>query len=598
MEGDGTEQDDADVEVMQVDGDDEVSEDKIIDPKEHADVPKVSAVDNARVPKSLRSPIRPPVSEVEKHNLTHLPYRHWCQVCVESKGKEDPHPRGKGDDDDKSGLPIISLDYQEMNEELQLRLIIGKDEATGMVIAHQAVCKGPKDSWLMRKIVADMKDMGRPDVVLKTDGEPAIVAVQDEVQSRRSGRTIPRNPAAYNPESNGPCEKAVQDVTGQVRTLKIGLEYRLKQKVSEADAIMQWAIEHAAFLINRYSVGHDGMTPYERLTGRKWNRPLVEFGETVLAKLALRKRQQGRLKKQKHKLSHRSVVAVWVGQIARTGEHVVIKQDGQAVRCRTVKRVPLEQRWDAVGIKEMKAVPRRPNPNGKDVENIEARIAAEEEHGVSKEPMQADEDAKLEEQAFAHRELRITDKVLDKYGSTPNCPGCAAKLGGPTTNRGHTAECRQRIYDAMDKEEDGRIKLEAVKKRMAKAETDKRMADDDGDGPAGRPLGRPQEEEETPVAATRGSKRRFENEPNTQRAPADGENAVEIEADGDAAMGGSSTTMTRTAFQSSVPSPRTRQWSRRGSMRSQTSSAGAKTMETQKTASVSDSRQSVGPRGP
>ena len=135
--------------------------------------------------------------------------------------------------------------------------------------------------------------------------------------------------------------------------------------------------------------------------------------------------------------------------------------------------------------------------------------------------MQADEDAKLEEQAFAHRELRITDKVLDKYGFTPNCPGCAAKLGGPTTNRGHTAECRQRIYDAMDKKEDGRMKLEAVKKRMAKAETDKRVTGDDGDGPAGSPSGPPQEEEgeTTPVAATRGSKRRFENEPNTLRAP-------------------------------------------------------------------------------
>ena len=206
----------------------------------------------------------------------------------------------------------------------------------------------------------------------------------------------------------------------------------------------------------------------------------------------------------------------------------------------------------------MKAVPRRPNPNGKDVENIEARIAAEEEHGASKEPMQVDEDAEREEQAFAHRELRITDKVLDKYGFTPNCPGCAAKLGGPTTNRGHTAECRQRIYDAMDKEEDGRIKLEAVKKRMAKAETDRRMASDDGDDPAGRPSGPPQEEEEkTPVVVTRGSKRRFENEPNTLRAPSGGENAVETEADGDAAMGGSSRKMTRTAFQSSVPRPRT-----------------------------------------
>ena len=88
-------------------------------------------------------------------------------------------------------------------------------------------------------------------------------------------------------------------LTAQVRTLKIALEYHIKEKISDTDGITMWAIEHAVFLLNRYSVGKDGMTPIERTTGRKWNRPLVEFGEVVLAKLALRRRQQGRAKKQK-----------------------------------------------------------------------------------------------------------------------------------------------------------------------------------------------------------------------------------------------------------------------------------------------------------
>ena len=267
------EQQEPETTVVQDDAEDDAGESESINLEASTTVPSCSAADNARIPKSLKSPIRPPQAEVDKHELTHLPYRPWCRVCVESKGKEDPHPRGRQDEDDKSGLPVVAFDYQEMNEELQLRLLVGKDEATGMVIAHQTVCKGPKDTWLMRKVVNDLKDIGRPDIMLKTDGEPAIVAVQDEIQSRRSGRTIPRNPAAYNPESNGPCEKAVQDVTAQVRTLKIALEYRIKQKITEVDGIMMWAIEHAAFLINRYSVGHDGMTPFERMTGRKWNRP-------------------------------------------------------------------------------------------------------------------------------------------------------------------------------------------------------------------------------------------------------------------------------------------------------------------------------------
>ena len=33
----------------------------------------------------------PSESEVEQHELTHLPFRNWCRHCVRAKGKESPH---------------------------------------------------------------------------------------------------------------------------------------------------------------------------------------------------------------------------------------------------------------------------------------------------------------------------------------------------------------------------------------------------------------------------------------------------------------------------------------------------------------------------
>ena len=141
-----------------------------------------------------------------------------------------------------------------------------------------------KDEWLLKQIVRDIQELGRSDIIFKTDGEPAIVAVQNAVQAMRKASTVPRNPPAYNPQSNGPCEKAVQDVTAQMRAIVIGLEARLGVTLVEGSAVFQWALEHATFLLNHFNVGKDGMTPYERLTKRKWNRPLVEFGEMILAK--------------------------------------------------------------------------------------------------------------------------------------------------------------------------------------------------------------------------------------------------------------------------------------------------------------------------
>ena len=76
----------------------------------------------------------------------------------------------------------------------------------------------------MRRLVKDLEDLGRRDVILTSDGEPAIVAVQSGIQSMRNRRAILRNPPAYDPNANGPCEKAVQDTADHMRVLKLALE--------------------------------------------------------------------------------------------------------------------------------------------------------------------------------------------------------------------------------------------------------------------------------------------------------------------------------------------------------------------------------------
>ena len=51
------------------------------------------------------------------------------------------------------------------------------------------------------------------------------------------------------------------------------------------------------------------------------------------------------------------------------------------------------------------------------------------------------------------RELRITKRLLEKFGHTDDCAGCIhSKLG--MTQRAHTLQCRTRIYLAMQVDED------------------------------------------------------------------------------------------------------------------------------------------------
>ena len=39
-----------------------------------------------------RHPGDPIDEEIERHNLTHCPFRSWCKFCFEVQGVEDPHP--------------------------------------------------------------------------------------------------------------------------------------------------------------------------------------------------------------------------------------------------------------------------------------------------------------------------------------------------------------------------------------------------------------------------------------------------------------------------------------------------------------------------
>ncbi len=315
--------------------------------------------------------------------MTHLPYRSWCNVCVRARGVEDPHRRGQAEEAESNALPIVAIDYNSIDEqakstdekECKVKTMVLKDERTGAVFQHVTTAKGPGDEWLVRRLCKDVEELGHADIILKSDGEPAIVAVQVAVQSRRRGKTLLRNPPAYDPKANGSVEKGVRDTTEQARALKLGLEERLKSSVPVGAAVVEWILEHAAFILSKYSVGHDGLTPHERLCGRRWHRPAVEIGEVVLAKMIGKKKYKGQKDKKKKKLAEQSVEAIWVGQSARSGEHIVVQPGGDAFRCRTVRRVPVEDRWNRDKVLRIEATPRRPTPSRAGGEGLGPRTA-------------------------------------------------------------------------------------------------------------------------------------------------------------------------------------------------------------------------------
>ena len=52
-----------------------------------------------------------------------------------------------------------------------------KDDHTKMIFEHVSERKGASDTWVIEKIKEDIARLGYQDVILKGDGEPALVQV-------------------------------------------------------------------------------------------------------------------------------------------------------------------------------------------------------------------------------------------------------------------------------------------------------------------------------------------------------------------------------------------------------------------------------------
>ena len=58
------------------------------------------------------------------------------------------------------------------------------------------------------------------------------------------------------------------------------MEHRYKAKLKESDPIWPWMIIEAAAQINRYRIGQDGKTAFQRLRGRTSREMSLTLGRT------------------------------------------------------------------------------------------------------------------------------------------------------------------------------------------------------------------------------------------------------------------------------------------------------------------------------
>ena len=135
---------------------------------------------------------------------------------------------------------------------------------------------------------------------------------------------------------------------------------------------MTWLVQHAADCLSKYQVGEDGKTAHERLKGKPFSRPVVEFGE----KVHYRKSAKG---PKENKLDAKWDEGYFMGFNWRTAE-AIIGTKGGATKVSTIRRVGAHRRWDAEGLDAVRGVPWQWDPDSdEDTQKLLVRHLTEEE---------------------------------------------------------------------------------------------------------------------------------------------------------------------------------------------------------------------------
>ena len=449
--------------------------------------------DEGRQPKMLANPITVSKKQREEHELTHLPYRSWCAHCVRGRGRSTAHKAKKGDTEEEETARVV-MDYFYMHssvgetDEDKCPSIVMVNEKTSeryaRVVAKKGV--GPEVDWVVRDIAEELKMWGHPGgpqdkLIIKTDGEPAIMALRDQLARMHGGQTMVETSAKEEHQSNGIAEESVRTVRGMTLTLKNQLEQNTGSKIHSDQCITQWMLRWSAMLLSRYMVGRDGKTGYERRRGRSCAIPTVCFGEVIWYK-------EGKAKEARAKFESEWKQGLWLGHTRASNEAWVGTSSG-AVKAHDIKRMPKEDRWKGDMVSAMKGTPQKPNPT---------QVGEEAVIEMDMPELKMDDQAvDKKEEEIKPRRTNITDKELSQFGFTPGCPGCVQRKQGRAAKKGHSEECRKRI------ERDGEDRGRQAEDGAHEGEDDRGLDQGTGEERQGQEGGQGSEHGDTTTRTTR-----------------------------------------------------------------------------------------------
>ena len=321
-----------------------------------------------------------------------------------------------------------------------MTILAAVDDTFGAFFSVLARTKGSRDVYVIQSFINHIDRLGLVRAELKCDQEPSTLDVARVVAARCSSTSlVVISTPKGSKGSLGRAERANYTIQSQIRALRAAASEYFGITIGARHLLMPWIVRHASWVLNRFLIRGSGKTPYRALRGKNYTQPLAAFGECVMYRDA---------EADPKKLELRWNDGIFVGKLDLTEEFVVLTPRG-AIKVRSVKRTdrPKEDNRELLS----RVIGQPWNPQGR------AEIAP----------------AAAELPTSRSRRLYLTQSVLNRYGRTPGCNGCAG-IGA------HTDACRKRIEAQMVEAGDAvHLGPEAPEKRShddAPRETDAKKA--------------------------------------------------------------------------------------------------------------------------
>ena len=274
--------------------------------------------------KGREIPKEPTPTERRLHNLTHLPTRAWCDVCVMCKSKDDHHPPVPANVQSQRSFPTIQLDVGRIVGGVDILVMIDSWTRFSEAAPLKKTTRAVGDCIL--NFIGSLGYAGK--VEIACDQERVLVSGAELVRATRARLSLETQLVvgkAFSKGRTAMAERCIQTIRNQQKTLSAYVEDRVKMKLPDEHAIHSWAAVHASWLLNRFG-RHQTLkaTPYELVHGRPYRGRVCSFGSAVFGLDPTVTKYKAKWKK-----------GIWVGK-DRSDQDILISED-ELLRTRAVR---------------------------------------------------------------------------------------------------------------------------------------------------------------------------------------------------------------------------------------------------------------------